>query len=720
MNTSTRGRLLIAAGALATTLTCLGLAGAFYQGREAAAQRGSVDVFLPLVARHWATDVVAPDTRVEVEAQYGGRSWAVAVDGDTAYLGLGATLAVADVSDPDTPVIVGRSEVLPGVVKGLDVDRGYVFATVDDRYQITGRGGLYTFDVRDPQRPRLASRLFMESGGEGVAVEDGFAYVVSGPMPDMRSTGLRIVDVSRPSRLVQVGRLMLDGNYAHPVLAGDRLYVGANIVDVSDRGRPRLVGALAPPHYGWVVGAAADDRHVYVLGYPVKLSVLDLTDPEHAIEVGVTALDEEISPLLAAVGDDLVFVTGYTESEPRAGRVQVVDVGNPAAPRLAAVADTPGIGLGVAAQGTVALATQNFGHVEIFEHDSEFVLGGGLQVVDAKSAEVPSVRGSIRRPGGFVSAVDVSDRSVWFAEGYFRWYVFGTVFPRLWSLGDGDRDRPAPGILGSIELNARPIDLAIDAGVALTAYERYPVQAIDVGDATNPTLVGPIGVTARTVAAQDHVLLATVPEREAIVTVDVSDPSAPRELGSLSYETRSKRAPIALESAHGWISWAYIDVVDVSDPSQPNISAVLPIQDRFTLAVDVDVEHAFVAAYDLTAEPGEEQRLMILDARSLGWPRVISEVTLPTEGGNYGYAQDVAVSGDRAWVAMSSGAVFLVDVADSANPRVVDRIDKPAYIHSVLPDTVWQHGAIKIRAADDRAYVAYDPGGLVVLRAIER
>ncbi|MFN2250478.1 MAG: hypothetical protein ACK2UL_01060, partial [Anaerolineae bacterium] len=65
-------------------------------------------------------------------------------------------------------------------------------------------------------------------------------------------------------------------------------------------------------------------------------------------------------------------------------------------------------------------------------------------------------------------------------------------------------------------------------------------------------------------------------------------------------------------------------------------------------------------------------------------------------------------------------AVILVDVADPAAPRVIDLIDQPDYIQSTLPDTVWQRGAIGIQAAVDLAYVAYDPGGLVVLRAVER
>ena len=725
---ASRRRTSVYVGFLSAVVTGAWLAGAIDGPRMAAAQQPLAEIYLPVVGQHWTTGVDAPETRIEVAAQYGGPSWAVAVDGDTAYLGLGATVAVVDVSDLDSPQVVATSEVLPGVVKGLAAHHGYVYAAVDDRHQITGQGGLHAIDVRQPTRPRLAGRLFMDLGAEGVALDGTYAYVVTGRDLDKETCGLRIVDVSRPSRLVQVGQLSLESVGAPPVLSGDRLYVGADVVDVSDRNHPRLVASLTEPHGGSVVGADDDGAHVYVLGAsPQRLFILDLADPDHAVEVGTVTLDDTTDLLWGAVGDGFAYVTGHHTGDsdiPGGGRLQIVDFSDPAAPRLAGSLDTTGAGFGVAVRGSMALMTHNHGDIE-FEGVS--ALSGGMLVVDASDAEQPAVRGSIERPGGFISAVDAAGRIAWFAEGRTNWYEPGNVYGRLWSLGSDTEGDPDPRILGSIGLPTKPLDLAIDTslGVAFTAHQRDAVLAVDVNDPTTPALVGSTGVVARTVAARDHLLVATEPERDTFVTIDTTDPAAPTVLGRLPYEMGPEWVPIDLEPAHAWLARGYIDVVDVGDPSKPAITAVLPLQDRWVFAVDADDEYAYVAAAGLE-DTGGAQWLMVIDAQQLIWPRVLGEVLLPKEDWSYGGVQshgvvkDVSVTGDWAWVAMSSGAVILVDVADPAAPRVIDLIDQPDYIQSTLPDTVWQRGAIGIQAAVDLAYVAYDPGGLVVLRAVER
>ncbi len=50
-------------------------------------------------------------------AQIGGATYAVAVQGNYAYIGVGPRLVVLGVSNPAGPTVIGRTEVLPGVVE---------------------------------------------------------------------------------------------------------------------------------------------------------------------------------------------------------------------------------------------------------------------------------------------------------------------------------------------------------------------------------------------------------------------------------------------------------------------------------------------------------------------------------------------------------------------------------------------------------------------------
>ncbi len=60
--------------------------------------------------------------------QIGGSAYAVAVEGNIAYLGQGPRLITLDVSQPSAPRLMGMSEVLrSGPVRGVHVADGYAY-----------------------------------------------------------------------------------------------------------------------------------------------------------------------------------------------------------------------------------------------------------------------------------------------------------------------------------------------------------------------------------------------------------------------------------------------------------------------------------------------------------------------------------------------------------------------------------------------------------------
>jgi len=70
--------------------------------------------------------MAAQQVHVELVGQIGGSTYAVAVQGNYAYIGVGPRLFILDVSDPSRPDVVGQTSVLPEVV-GVAVSGSYAY-----------------------------------------------------------------------------------------------------------------------------------------------------------------------------------------------------------------------------------------------------------------------------------------------------------------------------------------------------------------------------------------------------------------------------------------------------------------------------------------------------------------------------------------------------------------------------------------------------------------
>ena len=57
---------------------------------------------------------------VEFVGQIGGASYAVEVQGDYAYAGVGPSLVILDITNPTSPIVAGKTPTLPELVEGVD------------------------------------------------------------------------------------------------------------------------------------------------------------------------------------------------------------------------------------------------------------------------------------------------------------------------------------------------------------------------------------------------------------------------------------------------------------------------------------------------------------------------------------------------------------------------------------------------------------------------
>jgi len=240
-------------------------------------------------------------------------------------------------------------------------------------------------------------------------------------------------------------------------VVGDLAYVaagstGLQVVDVSDRTNPHIVGALDTPGNAFdvrVVGTTA-----YVADGASGLAIMDVGDPTHpkllgAVDTTGTALDVVVKDTLAYVADG-------------ASGLQIVDVSDPAHPALRGVVDTPGTAKGVdvmADQPIAVVADAN----------------AGVRVVDVSDPDHPALRGSVAATN---DARDVTIRgTAAFVADYFK------------SLMSVDITDPAHPVVTS----ALPIaqaggltDVALFGRLAFLADVRF-LNAVPIVDVSAPS-----------------------------------------------------------------------------------------------------------------------------------------------------------------------------------------------------------------------------------------
>jgi hypothetical protein len=157
----------------------------------------------------------------------------------------------------------------------------------------------------------------------------------------------------------------LSGNFAY-VAAGS---TGLQVVDVTDRRAPRIVGSLDTP------GNANDVRVVghraYVADGAAGLRVIDITNPASPVLLG--SLDTP------GVANDVVVVGDRAYVADGSAGLQIIDVNDPVVPRLLGTFDTPGTAKGVDVSGGIAVIAD----------------GSSLLTVDISNPANPIGRGSV-------------------------------------------------------------------------------------------------------------------------------------------------------------------------------------------------------------------------------------------------------------------------------------------------------------------------------------
>jgi PGF-pre-PGF domain-containing protein len=225
----------------------------------------------------------------------------VAVAGDYAYVAYenyySKGLGIVDVSDPASPTWAGRY---------TTGNSAYDVAVAGDYAYISTWDGLFIVNISNPTSPIFMGR-YTTHGINDVAVAGDYAYVV---YEDYYSNGLDIVNVSDPASPTWAGRYTTDNSAYDVAVAGDYAYIstwdGLFIVNITNPASPIFVGRYTT--YGINDVAVAGDYAyvVYENDYSNGLDIVNVSDPASPTWAGRYTTNN--SAYEVAVADDYAYL----------------------------------------------------------------------------------------------------------------------------------------------------------------------------------------------------------------------------------------------------------------------------------------------------------------------------------------------------------------------------------------------------------------------------
>jgi hypothetical protein len=259
-----------------------------------------------------------------------------------------------------------------------------------------------------------------------------------------------------------------------------------------------------------------------------------------------------------------------------------------------------------------------------------------------------------------------------------------------------------PRVVGRTDFRSYALDVAVAGGYAYVAARLYGLQVVDVSDPRNPTLVSTADAGFANAVAISGNYAYVACWGGGFCVIDIADPLNPTAVG---HSGPADCWALAVSGRYAYVGSEGLAVIDISNPDSPN-----PVGGVGTMAlcrgVAVSGNYAYLAeeggfddgcafqVADVTdpTNPrivGEPIRLegMGLSAAVVGNRVLIGTIAYWTASGSLyvfditnpeaprmigstygGYANDVAIADDLAYVADQNNALHILDIGHPASP----------------------------------------------------
>ncbi len=203
-----------------------------------------------------------------------------------------------------------------------------------DRCYLTTFQGIHIYDIVDPTAPTPRGTNTESAGGDDLHLVGNTIYTGSSFVP------MQIYDVSDPDAPTHEGQMA--GRHRGFDSVGDRLYTGLDgdfaVLDISDRYNPTLLGTPFPMTVASNVALFGDlayvtDRFNSSTGGGFT-RVIDITDPESLTQttaIGPRPISGRPG-LIERMPNDQILIGGFNINSGVGGRLEIVDVSDPANP----------------------------------------------------------------------------------------------------------------------------------------------------------------------------------------------------------------------------------------------------------------------------------------------------------------------------------------------------------------------------------------------------
>ena len=545
-------------------------------------------------------------------------------------------------------------------------------------YLAIGNAGLRVVDISNPSALIEVGSFDSFGSANGVFIKNDIAYVADG------SEGLLILDISDPNSLHSIGYLKLPGTAEDIAISGKLAYIasgrsGLQIINVDDPEKPFKPGGYQDYRpRAYLKRLVLKDDLVFIADTNERIRVVDTTKPGEP---------KEISTYSAGAVVNNLTITGNTAYLAGGQRgLIVVDIKNPAEPKEISVHDTPGNAQSVSIAGFNAFVADG---------------GAGLRMIDITRPDHPAEFGNFE---GVKDAVDlvVVDNLVFLADAM-----------------DGLRAIEVNPLLSTELLTpekqlSNTVDVSVASGYAYLASENLGIRVLDVSKPDQLKEVGLYdtpGQAQSVVAAGDYIFVADMKSGLQVLYISSSGPGVVELTEKSHFDSPGTAYDLAVEGKYIYLADGEngLRVLNFEDPAAPReIGMEEQIKNAISVAVLGDYAYvaggkeglrvvnisdrtkpALVGTYDT---PGEAIAVSVMkfganNERTLAFVadgdfglRVIdvSDPRNPKEIGSNlepEFTRDVVLAGKYAYVAGRQDGLWVIDISDPAKPREIGFYD---------------------------------------------
>lgn len=558
------------------------------------------------------TSAAPPRPALELAGYHGGSFNSLALGDQIAYVGKGAQLLIFDIAQPGAPTPTARMTL--GPLLRLQAAGATVYALT--------RSDLQIIDASDPSAPRLAGRY-------GDLPADSTDLVISGTLALLAADrDLLLLDIADPAAPALLSRQTLPARITNIALGGPRVYVGSVrglfVLDISRPAAPSLLGVVDSTLTTYCITARGN--LVFENAYPADplphilpaSHLLDLSNPQQPVRIAgpptytcIRQIDRDLAygmfydsrpPVIydftnhssmVQLSPDGAFLTDPIDllvSNNRLllitrDRLAIYDVSLPRQPELLGQYQATGDLL----WGGKAAVAQGRAFVPALSGVDVLSATGALSLTLA--AHIP-LSGTLR-------ALQASDSRLYVAQ------TDGTL--AIVDIRDPDHAVP----IGSAPFPAHWRLLYVDNTRVLAniwkAGEPEVLYILDVSDPAAPRLLGSYNVDDFVMDAQPYAGYIYLLKENRLELIDARNPQAISRVTQLEYGGRS----IAISAARAYLAGnSLLTALDLRDPAAPRLlwqSAVFSSFFQHSLAVSGGRGYAIsdrLRVFDLEAPGG--------------------------------------------------------------------------------------------------------------------